>query len=88
MHILYVAARHLQIIPKAPYEDMFGVFKYMINKRNLRTTRNVGYRTQQARSPLFVPVNQSSQQSYPQACGKLRNLKNNPQVSVDCDVSI
>jgi hypothetical protein len=88
MHILYVAARHLQIRPKSHDGGMFGVFKYMINKRNLRTTRNVGYRTQQARSPLFVPVNQSSQQSYPQACGKLRNLKNNPQVSVDCDVSL
>jgi hypothetical protein len=88
MHILYVAARNPQFRLKDPDEDMFCVFKYMINKRNLRKTRNVGYRTQQARSPLFVPVNQSSQQSYPQACGKLRNLKNNPQVSVDCDVSL
>jgi hypothetical protein len=86
MHILYVAARHLQIRPKRHHEDLFCVFKYMINKRNLRPTRNVGYRTQEARSPLFVPVNQSSQQSYPQACGKLRNLKINPQVSGDCDV--
>jgi hypothetical protein len=88
MHILYVAARNLQIRPKRHHEGMFCVFKYMINKRNLRATRNVGYRTQQARSPIFVPVNQSSQQSYPQACGKLGNLKNNPQLSVDCDVSL
>jgi hypothetical protein len=88
MHILYVAARHLKIRPKTYDEGMFGVFKYMINKRNFRATRNVGYRTQQARSPLFVPVNKSSQQSYPQACGKLRNLKINPQLSVDCDVSL
>jgi hypothetical protein len=88
MHILYVAARHLQFRPKGPDEDMFCVFKYMINKRNSVSKLNVGYRTQQARSPLFVPVNQSSQQSYPQACGKLRNLKNNPQLSDDCDVSL
>jgi hypothetical protein len=88
MHIFYVAARHLQIRPKRYPEGMLCVLKYMINKRNLRVTRNVGYRTQQARSPLFVPVNQSSQQSYPQACGKLRNLKINPQLSVDCDVSL
>jgi hypothetical protein len=88
MHILYVAARNLQFRPMGPHEDMFCVFKYMIYKRNSVLKLNVGYRTQQARSPLFVPVNQSSQQSYPQACGKLRNLKNNPQVSVDCDVSL
>jgi hypothetical protein len=86
MHILFVAARHVQIRPKRYSEGMLCVLKYMINKRNLRATRNVGYRTQRARSPLFVPVNQSSQQSYPQACGKLRNLKINPQVSGDCDV--
>jgi hypothetical protein len=60
----------------------------MIYKRNSRFSRSVGYRTQEARSILFVRVNQSSQQSYPQACGEPGNLKNNPELSADCDVSL
>jgi hypothetical protein len=86
MHTLYVAARNPQLRPNGLAGGAIRVFKCMINKRNSELIRSVGYRTQQARSPFFVPVNRSSQQSYPQACGKPRNLKNNPQLSGDCDV--
>jgi hypothetical protein len=86
MHTLFVAARNPQLRLNRVIEGAVRVFKYLINKRNSELTQSVRYRTQQVRSPLFVPVNKSSQQSYPQACGELRNLKINPQLSGDCDV--
>jgi hypothetical protein len=88
MHILYVATRKDQIRSNDVIKDAFCDFKCMIIKRNSEQTQNVDSPTQRLRSRLFVRVNQSSQQSYPQACGKLLNLKNNPQVSRDCDVSL
>jgi hypothetical protein len=46
----------------------------------------VGYRTLGIRDIVCGGGERSSQQSYPQACGKLRKLKNNLWFTGDSDV--
>jgi hypothetical protein len=51
-------------------------------------TRSVGERTQGFGGRVCGNGAATSQQSYPQACGKPRKLKNNPWFTGDSDVSL